>query len=72
MSSYNGSNSSSDQSIDFENLPEDRMERFEILGIDPCILECGEEEIIMVTEASAIEELMKHQAERQEVRAKKL
>jgi len=38
-----GSDGSSDDSIDFDSLPEDRIERFELLGIDPSILDCGEE-----------------------------
>ena len=57
--SDDGGGSSSDESIDFDNLPEDRHERFALLGIDPAVIECGDEQIIMISEASAIEELMR-------------
>ena len=62
--SLGGSESGSDggssaESIDFDNLPEDRHERFSLLGIDPAVIECGDEQIIMISEASAIEELMR-------------
>ena len=57
--SDDGGGSSSDESIDFDNLPEDRHERFALLGIDPAVAECGDEQIIMISEASAIEELMR-------------
>lgn len=59
--SSDGGSGGSDDSIDFDNLPEDRVERFELLGIDPSILDCGEEEIIMITEASKIEDMMRKQ-----------
>lgn len=51
----------SDVSIDFDNLPEDRVARFDLLGIDPSILDCGEEQIIEIMETSKIEELVKKQ-----------
>lgn len=63
--------SDSDESIDVENLPEDRIERFELLGIDPSILDCGEEELIMITESSMIEDLVRKQDERRRQRALK-
>ena len=63
------SESDSDNSIDLDNLPEDRAQRFELLGIDPSILDCGEEQLIMVTEASAIEEILKKQEIKRKERA---
>ena len=69
--SDDGGGSSSDESIDFDNLPEDRHERFALLGIDPAVIECGDEQIIMISEASAIEELMRQQGDRRKARAAK-
>jgi len=51
--------SSSDESIDLDNLPDDMAERFEILGIDASLAECGDDMLIRVSEESAIMEIAK-------------
>ena len=65
------SDGSDDESIDFDNLPEDRVERFELLGIDPKVLDGGEEDLIIIYESSAIEELTRKQEMRRIERARK-
>lgn len=65
--SHSGSGSSS-ESIDFDNLPEDLLERFELLGIDPSLLDCGEDQLIKAMEMSAIDEMRKNQEERRKAK----
>jgi len=63
--------SDSEDSIDLENLPEDQVERFELLGIDQDIIACGDEMLLRGIEESAIDDLRKRQEERRKLRAEK-
>ena len=47
--------------IDLDNLPEDRYERFRILGVDTFALEEGDNDMADLMEMSAIEEIQKKQ-----------
>lgn len=43
--------------VDLENLPGDRGDRFDMLGIDRMLLDTGDEDLIQVMEQSKIQDL---------------
>lgn len=63
--------SESEESVDLDNLPEDLVERFEILGIDASLADCGDEMLIRVSEESAIMEIVKRQEDKRKARTEK-
>jgi len=50
-----------DSDIDLDNLPEDRFERFRVLGVDTFALDEGDNDLADMMEMSAIEELRRKQ-----------
>ena len=67
-----GAEENKELDIDLENLPEDRYERFRILGVEPFALDEGDNDLADMMEMSAVEEIKKKQdAKKAEKEAKR-
>jgi hypothetical protein len=60
-----------EKDIDLENLPEDRYERFRVLGVDTSVLDNEDNDMADLLEMSMIEEIQKKQSDRKAEREAK-